>query len=133
MENKSIIQVDPELVRKADHAQELGELIKPLTRDIHLFDSFIAGTSYLKDPGILQKAVIGDTLTLRRERDNRFDDNAIMILNGNGEKYGYIPEKDNMVIARLMDAGKLIAAKIKNIQAKGSFTMISIGIYLTDF
>ena len=86
-----------------------------------------------KDPDVLKKAAVGDMLTLRRESGNRFDNNAIQILNAEGEKYGYVPEKDNQIFARLMDAGKLLAAKIKNIQPKGSFTMISIGIYLVDF
>ena len=45
-------------------------------------------------------------------------------------KLGYVPEKDNIVFARLMDAGKLLAAKITK---RGSFTQISIGIYLVDF
>ena len=133
MAGQSIIPVNPELIQKVDTPQGLGDLIKPLTREIHLFDSFIAGTSYLKDPDVLKKAAVGDTLTLRRESANRFDSNAILILNADGEKYGYVPEKDNQIFARLMDAGKLLAAKIKNIQPKGSFTMISIGIYLVDF
>ena len=133
MTGQSIIPVNPELIQKVDNPQGLGDLIKPLTREIHLFDSFIAGTSYLKDPDVLKKAAVGDTLTLRRESGNRFDSNAILILNTDGEKYGYVPEKDNQIFARLMDAGKLLAAKIKNIQPKGSFTMISIGIYLVDF
>ena len=133
MAEQSIIPVNPELRKKAENPQGLGDLIKPLTREIHLFDSFIAGTSHLKDPEILKKAAVGDTLTLRRESGNRFDSNAILILNAAGEKYGYVPEKDNMIFARLMDAGKLLIAKIKNIQQKGSFMMISIGIYLVDF
>ena len=133
MSEQSIIPVDPELIKKAEDPRGLGDLIKPLTREIYLFDSFIAGTTYLKDPEVLKKAAVGDTLTLRRESGNRFDSNAILILNAEGEKYGYVPEKDDIVFARLMDAGKLLEAKIKNIQAKGSFTMISIGIYLVDF
>lgn len=133
MTESGIIPVNPELIKKADNSQGIGDLIKPLTREIHLFDSFIAGTSYLKDPGVLEKASVGDTLTLQRESGNMFDSNAIMILNESGEKYGYVPEKDNMIFARLMDAGKLLTAKIKNIQPKGTFTMISIGIYLVDF
>lgn len=32
-----------------------------------------------------------------------------------------------------MDAGKMLAAKINDIEKKGSFTKISIGIYLVDF
>ena len=133
MTESSIIPVNPELIKKAETPQGLGDLIKPLTREIHLFDSFIAGTSYLKDPDVLKKAVVGDTLTLRRESGNPFDGNAILILNESGEKYGYVPERDNIIFARLMDAGKLLAAKIKNIQPKGTLTMISIGIYLVDF
>ena len=34
----------------SDHAIE--ELIKPLSREIHLFDSFIAGTSFIKDESV---------------------------------------------------------------------------------
>ena len=49
------------------------------------------------------------------------------------EKLGYVPEKDNLIFARLMDAGKLLVAKIKKIQKRGTFTQISIGIYLVDF
>ena len=32
-----------------------------------------------------------------------------------------------------MDIGKMLAAKIKDIEKKGSFTKIAIGIYLEDF
>ena len=133
MADNSIISVNPDILMKSQDQQGLADLIKPLTREIYLFDSFIAGTSHLKDPDILKKAAIGDTLTLRRESDNRYDSNAILIMNQDGEKYGYVPEKDNIIFSRLMDAGKLLVAKISNIQPKGSFTMISIGIYLIDF
>lgn len=133
MTDTTIIPVNSELIMKTQDQQGLSDLIKPLTREIHLFDSFIAGTSHLKDPNVLQKAAVGDTLTLRRETENRYDSNAILILNEDGEKYGYVPEKDNLIFSRLMDAGKLLVAKINNIQPKGSFTMISIGIYLVDF
>ena len=46
---------------------------------------------------------------------------------------GYVPEKDNVIFARLMDAGKMLSARIANIERKGSFTQIKIGIYLIDF
>lgn len=111
---------------------DLGELIKPLVREIHLFDTFVAGTTHLEDKSVLEKIDIADKLNLRRE-DNKFDDNAILILTADGEKLGYVPEKDNLVFSRLMDAGKLLIAKIKSIDQKGSFTKISIGIYLVDY
>ena len=58
---------------------------------------------------------------------------AILVLNEEGRKLGYVPEKDNVVFARLMDAGKLLKAKVTDIEMKGSFHMIRIGIYLVDF
>ena len=62
-----------------------------------------------------------------------FDSNAILILYEDGRKLGYILEKDNIIFARLMDAGKLLKAKITRIEQKGSFKRISVGIYLVDF
>lgn len=111
---------------------DLGELLQPLIREIHLFDSFVAGTTHLKDPSVLEEIKVGDQLSLLRE-DNKFDSNAIMILTAEKKKLGYVPEKDNIIFARLMDAGKMLAAKIKEIEKKGSFTIIAIGIYLVDF
>ncbi len=112
--------------------QELGDIIKPLVKEIHLFDSYIAGTTHLKDLSVLEEIKVGDDLTLRRE-DNKFDSKAILILTAAQKKVGYIPEKDNLIFARLMDAGKLLKAKISKIVKRGSFTQISIGIYLVDF
>ena len=112
--------------------QGIGELLKPLIREIHLFDSHVAGTTYLEDQTVLDEIEVGDKLTLVRE-NNKYDKNAIMIFTESKKKLGYVPEKDNIVFARLMDAGKMLAAKIKKIEERGSFTSIGIGIYLVDF
>ncbi len=110
---------------------ELGDIIKPLIKEIHLFDSYIAGTTHLEDKSVIEKVQVGDMLSLQRE-DNKFDSNAVMVLNAEGKKMGYVPEKDNIIFARLMDAGKLLKAKVSDILMKGSFKQISIGIYLVD-
>lgn len=111
---------------------ELGDIIKPLIKEIHLFDSYIAGTAHLDDKSVLDTIKVGDMLSLQRE-DNKFDSNAIMVLNAENKKLGYVPEKDNLIFARLMDAGKLLKAKISKIEMKGSFRQIGVGIYLVDF
>lgn len=116
----------------AINQQGLGEMLKPLIREIHLFDSYAAGTTHLQDESVLEEIKTGDKLTLQRE-DNKFDSNAILLFTESGKKLGYVPEKDNIIFARLMDAGKLLAAKIKSIDKKGSFSQIGIGIYLVDF
>ena len=110
----------------------LSDIIRPLTREIYLFDSYVAGTTHLKDKTVFEKIKEVDKLTLQRE-DNKYDNNAIIIFTANKEKIGYVPEKDNIVFARLMDAGKLLTAKIASISKKGEFYQIKIGIYLTDF
>ena len=115
----------------SEHAIE--ELIKPLSREIHLFDSFVAGTSFVKDETAFEELKTGDKLVLQRESENRFDDNAIRVLDSKQRKLGYIPEKDNIIFARLMDAGKYLIAIVDSIEKKGSFRQIKIGIYLVDF
>ena len=111
----------------------LGDLIKPLSHEILLFDSYIAGTSYIKDETIFDDIKEEDKLILQREPQNRFDENAILVLDSQKRKLGYIPEKDNIVFARLMDAGKYLMAKVKYYESKGAFKQISISIYLVDF
>jgi hypothetical protein len=110
----------------------VGELLKPLIREIHLFDSYVAGTTHLEDQSVLEEIKAGDRLNLMRE-DNKFDEHAVMILTEDGMKLGYVPQKDNIIFSRLMDAGKKLIAQISKIEKKGSFTQISIGIYLIDF
>lgn len=111
---------------------DMTQVLKPLTKEIYLFDTYIAGTSHIDDQSIFKTLKSGDTLMLRRE-DNKFDDKAILVLNEYKAKLGYIPEKDNLIFARLMDAGKMLTARVENIQEHGGFTQINIQIYLVDF
>lgn len=111
----------------------LGDLIKPLSREILLFDSYVAGTTHIKDESVFDDVKEGTKLVLLREPENRFDENAILVLDEKKRKLGYIPEKDNIVFARLMDAGKYLTARVRSYELKGSFRQISISIYLVDF
>ena len=110
----------------------LSDVIKPLVNEIHLFDTYIAGTSFLEDTTVLDELNPNDKLTLKRE-DNKYDEKAILILNSTNNKLGYIPEKDNQIFSRLMDAGKLLIAKVNKIDKYNDFTKVSIGIYLVDY
>ncbi len=112
---------------------DIGELIKPLQKEIFLFDTYIAGTTHLGDPTVLEKIKTGDKVVFQREPDNRYDDKAIMVLNDAKEKLGYVPEKDNVVFSRLMDAGKMLTGRINDIKDKHGFMQVAIGIYLVDF
>jgi len=110
----------------------ITDVIRPLVREIHLFDTYVAGTSYV-DRAVLEGLAAGDKLILRLEKDNKFDDKAILLLTEAQAKVGYVPEKDNAVFYRLMDAGKLLTAQITKIDWKGDFCRVAIAINLVDF
>lgn len=110
----------------------IGDILKPLTQEIFLFDTYVAGTTNLADPSVLKDVKAGDKLTLRRE-DNRYDEHAIMVLDSRKRKLGYIPERHNIVFSRLMDAGKLITATVTDVEPGEYYTKISINLYLVDF
>ena len=130
MENQLTIDTKNLLATAAKNG--IGELIKPLSHEILLFDSYVAGTTHLEDDSVLGELQAGDKLTLVRE-DNKFDNNAIVIQTKDGRKIGYVPEKDNLVFSRLMDAGKLLMAKVTTHDVKGKFHRIGIGIHLVDY
>ena len=112
-----------------DHG--IGGIIKPMIREIHLLDTWIAGTMQMEDRSALKALQPEEELTLRRE-ENRFDSMAILVLNKDGVRLGYIPEKDNVVFARLMDAGKALKAKVEKAEEKDSWSRVIISVYLVD-
>ena len=76
----------------------------------------------------------GETVTLVREPDNKYDKMAIRIDNAAGEKLGYIPRQQNEIPARLLDGGKMLFAKVagKEISEFSSWVNIFIRIYMKD-
>lgn len=114
---------------------ENGEISipKPFERDIFLFDTYVAGTTHIEGIEELEPHMNeGDKLDFFREPDNRYDAQAIMIKTLNGVKIGYVPKQDNVIFARLMDAGKLLFGKISKKEKKGSWVRIEIQVYLHE-
>ncbi len=102
-----------------------------MIRGILLLDTFVAGVTYLKDKSVLKTLKAGDELFLQWEI-NGFDRFAILVLTAEMKKIGYVPEKDDIVFARLMDAGKMLKARISEIKSGEWYTVISISIFLVD-
>lgn len=111
----------------------ITSLIQPLVKEIFLFDTYIAGTSYIDDQSLFENLHVKDHLILRREVKNKFDDKAILVLNDQKQKLGYIPRMDNEIFSRLLDAGKLLTGTVKEIDIDHDFYKIKIDINLVDF
>ena len=60
------------------------------------------------------------------------DSMAIVIKNADGIKIGYVPRKENVVFARLMDAGKLLFGKVTSKELSGSWVKIYVDIFLHE-
>lgn len=130
MSNKLAIK-NTELI-EAIEDKSLSDILKPLVTEIHLFDTYIAGTTYIEDQSVFDDIETGTKLSLVRE-ENKYDDKAIMVLDPEKRKLGYVPKKDNPVFSRLMDAGKLLVATIASHDVNGTYHKIGIRIYLVDY
>lgn len=106
---------------------------KPFEKDIFLFDTYVAGTTHIEGIEELEPHLnVDDRLAFFREPDNRYDTQAIVIKTVDGVKIGYVPKQDNVIFARLMDAGKLLFGKITSKEKKGSWVKIYIKVFLHE-
>jgi len=76
----------------------------------------LAGYQYYAGKRVWNDLKVGDALKLIREADNVHDANAIRV-EWRGEKLGYVPRAGNEDLARLLDQGAKISARIVNLQA----------------
>ena len=105
----------------------------PFAQDILLIPhTRVAGTTHVEDiDELVAKLKVDDKLKLQREKDNMVDKFAILILS-NGKKLGYVSADCNEILARLMDAGKALFAKITQMELVGHWHKLSIEIYMSD-
>ncbi len=110
-----------------------GQDIIPFNREIFVINVFIAGTSYCKNiDQILDRISDTTQLTMLRQPHNEVDQYAIGIYY-NHTQLGWVPMKDNLVIARLMDAGKLFNCKVVSVNHNNpSSPRINVSIYMVD-
>ena len=109
------------------------DLPKPFERDIYLFDTYVAGTTHIEGiENILSYIKDGDKLVFYREPENEHDPQAIRVETLKKDKIGYVPRQDNIIFSRLMDAGKILFAKVIDKEIRGKWLKIKIKIYLHE-
>lgn len=78
---------------------------------ILLQDSPLAGFQYHAGKSLWPQMRVGDALTLVREPDNPHDARAVRV-EWQGQKIGYVPRRENADVARLLDHGHVLEARI---------------------
>ena len=128
-----LIKLNPQLLSILSSKQNGGTDLVPFQREIFVINVFVAGTGYCDDIKDIQEHITPDTrLTMRRHPDNEVDEYAIG-LHYNGHRIGWVPMKDNLVMARLMDAGKMFNCKVVSIDRHDpSWPRINVSIYMLD-
>lgn len=109
------------------------DLEKPFSNPIYLVDAHIAGTTHVDNINMLEpELTIGKKLKFFREPNNPYDERAIVIQDGKGNKLGYIPRNKNEILSRLMDGGKLLYGTIREKEYIGNWLKITIQVYLDN-
>jgi hypothetical protein len=88
------------------HAQVVAHIL--------LQDSPLAGFQYHAGKVLWPQMRVGDALTLVREPDNPHDARAVRV-EWQGHKIGYVPRRENADVARLLDRGQVLAARISRL------------------
>lgn len=92
-----------------------AESVEGDSRDF-LLDTMIAGTTYVENiDGLLTQISKGDSLVLKRDPGNKYDEHAIGVFAESGDRMGYIPRKCNETIANLMDQGHEVVAVVQDV------------------
>ena len=81
------------------------------TAEILVQVSLTAGLRYHDAKAVWGELQVGDRLALVREPDNPYDANAVRV-EWNGHKLGYIPRTENQAVARQIDRGNPLQARI---------------------
>ncbi len=105
----------------------------PYSEDLFLLRTQVAGTTHVTGIEELEPFLRpGDRLELIRVPANPSDPNAIKIYTRDRVKLGYVPRQDNQILARLLDAGKLLYALLRSKQWQQDWLRLEIDIYMTD-
>lgn len=75
----------------------------------------LAGLRHYDAGGVWREMSPGDRLELVREPDNPYDANAVRI-EWRGRKLGYLPRRDNTAVARQLDRGAALEARVSQLK-----------------
>jgi hypothetical protein len=90
----------------------------------------VHGFRYYDGKAVWKEMKAHDLLSLVREPDNPYDSKAVRV-EWQGHKLGYVPRDDNVDLARLMDNGNRIEARITQLaKTRRPNNRVQLEIYL---
>ncbi len=90
----------------------------------------LAGFQYYDGKVLWDNMRVGDPLTLVREPQNPHDANAIRV-EWKGQPLGYVPRRDNRDVARQIDRGAPVQARIVNLkEARNPWQRVEFEIFV---
>ena len=114
-------------------AKEEGDTkFAPRTKEMLLLDYVVAGTTYCKDKALKKKDFIKEGQTLRMLREENVHDANAIALYVEDVKIGYVPKAHNTVVARLMDAGKLLVSRVCKLPDSDGWKKIEAKIWMIE-
>jgi len=107
--------------------------IQPFSREIFLLDIVVAGTSYCKKiDEVYPKLEKGLVLRMQRHPKNKHDEHAIGIY-FERIRIGWVPRELNLIISRLMDAGKAFFCRVEGVEfVNDIWVKIDAKIYMVE-
>ena len=97
--------------------------------EVALLTTYVAGTAYHAAEAAAALRP-GAPLELKREHANDYDPRAIAVRTRSGAKLGYLPRVDNHALARLMDTGFELAARVREVRPDARQPDIRLDVFL---
>ena len=128
----AVVKIDPKLLALINGAFDKGGLLMPFTQEIFLIETHVAGTSHVPIKDMEPGLAVNDVLVFKREPENEHDALAIRIHDEKGHKLGYVPQAKNEILARLMDAGKLVFGKLVEKHWHEEWLKLEIKVFMRE-
>ena len=91
----------------------------------------LAGFQYHAGTSVWPELKPGDLLELRREPDNPHDPYAVRV-EWRGQQLGYLPRSENQAVARAMDRGERVEARIARLREhKNPWQRLLLEVFIT--
>ena len=82
----------------------------------------LAGFRHYEAPRLWRELAPGHRLALVREHGNAHDSNAVRV-EWNGRMLGYLPRRDNAAVARQLDRGAVLEARVAMVRENRNHTV----------